>query len=673
MPKFVLLTVPLTIVVLAILILAFQLNRQLYDQQQVIVNRLAHAAVRHAGQLQREHLRLTAIIEATTDAVDEEAFQLQWNLVESRIHVLKNTLDSVLPSTKMQELYDDYVNRWSALQPAMKGWSTDPQNAVLKSEITTTMAGIELNINLLAADLQLLFEDRMQNWAEKSLFLNRLLTIGSFSFVVIILLMSYVVYLFLHNQALNEEILRTSEQRLHVILDTIPDAVYRVSNTGLYTDYKPAANQTHRFSGETFYRKHLSDVLPSEIATLVQEGIQSVLASQHQLLLEYPLSDAMTNRVRHYEARLLPSGNAEVQIIVRDISDVKQQEEAALQAQKLESLGVLAGGIAHDFNNLLTGMLGQASLAATKLSRGLPALDHIQKVVLSTERAADLTRQLFAYTGKGKFQIIALDLNQLIRDTTALMGTVLPSHAKLVMALQDELPFVRVDRGQIQQVAMNLFINAIEALPTGEGTITITTGTQSINGAERTSQSAGSAQATSNNDLAAGLYAVLQVADSGIGMDQATLSRIFDPFFSTKPKGHGLGLAATMGIIRTHQAHCKFRANPVAVPPLLCCCPPILRNKARRRRNWHCSAPVIPQRTTDCILIIDDEAPVLEVVTDILAGEGFQVTTATNGHEGIELFRLNHQTIDLILLDMKMPGIDGIETYQQLLQNSGGS
>jgi signal transduction histidine kinase len=665
LPKFVLLVAPLTITMLAILILAFQLNRQLYDQQQVIVNRLAHAAVRHVGQLQREELRLYVLIADTRDQLDEEQLVLQRDLVNSRFSVLHNTLAAVNPPTAILTRYTNSKAQWTALQPTIDAWLATPTDAARKQQIMITLEAIELNANQLATDLQALFEDRMQIWSNKSRFLNRLLTYGSFSFVIIILLMAYVIYLFFQNQNVNQAILRVSEQRLRSILDAIPDAVYRLSSAGIFIDYKPPANDAHRFPGESFYRKHLSDVLPAPVAESLQAGIASVLADGKQLLHEYSLTD-QAHQLRRYEARLLPSSNDEVQLIVRDITDVKLQEEAALQAQKLESLGVLAGGIAHDFNNLLTGMLGQASLAVAKLQRGLPALDHVQKVVLSAERAADLTRQLLAYTGKGKFQIDLLDLNQLMRETAALMSTALPSQAELEFALTEDLPRVQVDRGQIQQVVMNLFINAIEALPEGSGKVTITTGIQEIEEATAIGQPARGAQSATVSELQPGQYVFLRVSDTGSGMDQATLSRIFDPFFSTKAKGHGLGLSATQGIIRTHQGALQVQSQPGVGTTFTMLLPAALVHTSESEPV----GDVTPFNGKDqqSVLVIDDEAPVREAATDILAEQGFQVTAAANGHEGIDLFRRNHQQIDLVLLDMKMPGINGAETYQQLQQ-----
>jgi len=667
LPKFMLLITPFTVVLLAIMILAVQINRQLYEQQQIIVNRLSHAAVRHSGQLQREHLRFWSIIAATGEAIDQEIYREHHDLVQSRIRVLEITLSAAAPDQKVWDLFDEYVRQWQALQPLLAIWQADPQNLAVKARIGTRMADFERNINQITLEVQIQFEDRMQNWTDKSLFLNRLLTVGSFSFIVIILLMTYGIYLLFKEQVGHQDILRTSEQRLRVILDAIPDAVYRVTNTGIYTDYKPAANEAFRLPEESYDQKHLRDVLPSETAALIQGGIQTVLMTQEPLLIEYPLADAADQLIRHYEARLLASGTDEVQMIVRDITEVKEQEETAIQAQKLESLGILAGGIAHDFNNLLTGMLGQASLAVAKLNRGMPALDQIQKVVISAERAADLTRQLLAYTGKGKFQIVLLDLNQLVRDTAALMNTVLSSQTELALTLQEDLPSVYVDRGQIQQVVMNLFINAIEALPEGKGAIAIATGARWIDENQNHTLATDGVQTSSNNKLATGLYVSLSVTDTGIGMEQATLSRIFDPFFSTKPKGHGLGLSATMGIVRTHHGSLHVQSQPHMGTTFTL----LLPASEEKRAAPEVSAVIAPTKEgKQSILIIDDEAAVRETAMDILAESGFQVTTADNGYDGIDLFRNNYQQIDVVLLDMKMPGLNGTETYRELRQIS---
>ncbi len=652
------------LLVLAILVVAFQINQQLYDQQQIISGRLARTASRQVAQLQREHLRLYAMIEGTRDVVNTTAFQLQLDLVQSRIKIMQNIVFAGNADQEMHELYNTYDEGWRALEPQMIAWQAAPEDPQLRVRVTTEMAGIELEINRLSTLVQLAFEDRMASWANQSKFLNRLLILGAVSFAIIILLVAYASYLFLRNQALSERTLRNSEQRLRAILDAIPDAVYRVNRDGIYTDYKPPVSAGFRLPKETFEGKSIEDVLPAEVANLVQGGIQSVLSSGEQQLLEFMLPDLSTGECHYFEARLLASGQDEVQIIVRDITTVKQEEEAALQAQKLESLGVLAGGIAHDFNNLLTGMLGQASLAAAKLARNLPASEHIHKVILSAERAADLTRQLLAYTGKGKFQVGPLDFNQLIRDTTGLMDTVLPSNTKLVLTLHDNLPLVQSDRSQIQQVIMNLFINAIEALPDGAGIIEILTDTRQI-GEEGFAASFPLNSQASGSELAPGPYVMISVSDNGSGMDQMTLSRIFDPFFSTKPKGHGLGLSATIGIIRTHQGAIIVHSQPGAGTNFTILLPALAAvnlSAEEEAKGMPVSVMDHPKR----VLVIDDEANVREVASDILAEQGYIVIPAASGAEGVDLFRANRQEVGVVLLDLKMPGMNGKETFHEL-------
>ncbi len=663
--KFLLLASPLMLVVIIILIAAFAINQQLYDQQEAIIGRLAHAAVRHTAQLQREHLRLMGIIEGTRDVLDEATFQAQKDLVESRMNVMKITVLTSDPPQEVYVLYGDYVAGWLALQPLFEAWQHDPQDAALKTQILREMEAIELKANGILILVQASFEDHMSAWAEKSQFLNRLLTLGVFSFALIVLMILYTAYLHIRSQAATEEILFRSEQRLRSILDAIPDAVYRVNRYGFYTDYKPPVNESHCLPKDALNGKSIRDALTPDAALLVQEGIQSVLASGQQLLLEIALPDPQTQKMRQFETRLMPSGADEVQIIARDITTVREEEEAVLQAQKLESLGVLAGGIAHDFNNLLTGMLGQASLAVAKLDRGLSAIDNIQKVILSAERAADLTRQLLAYTGRGKFQIGPLSMNQVIRDTASLMETALPGHATLNLKLQDKLPLVQSDRAQIQQVLMNLFINAIEALPDGAGAISIITEARDID-QESFAGSATASNEVSSGALGVGPHVIIQVIDSGTGMDQATLNRIFDPFFSTKSKGHGLGLSATIGIIRSHQGMLRVQSQQGVGTTFTIILPALARMEMQPPDEVASIALPVATTGTSTVLVIDDEAQIRELADDVLAEQKYQVISASNGAEGIELFRANQQSIDVVLLDLKMPGMDGKQTFQEL-------
>ncbi|HEY6549381.1 MAG TPA: ATP-binding protein, partial [Vicinamibacteria bacterium] len=233
--------------------------------------------------------------------------------------------------------------------------------------------------------------------------------------------------------------------------------------------------------------------------------------------------------------------------ILHDVTDRRREEETLRLAQKMESLGVLAGGVAHDFNNLLAVMLGHTSLALANLPAASPVRDHVEKAVEAAERAAGLTRQMLAYSGRGHFQIRPTDLNQLVRDNAGLLGAAVPKQVQLVAQIDEASPHVAADPSQIQQILMNLTLNAAEAIGQRPGTVTIATRKREVGPADR--------QVTQpmGEPLPPGLYAELTVHDDGVGIDDATRSRIFEPFFSTKATGHGLGLAATQGIVRGHR------------------------------------------------------------------------------------------------------------------------
>lgn len=484
-----------------------------------------------------------------------------------------------------------------------------------------------------------------------------LLTALALSFVLSMLLTFYSLLQLIRERRRVEDALRTSERRHRILLDTIPDIVLRRKRDGTYTDYKPAKAFGTFMPQADFIGKSITEILPLAIAQLSMEASERALLTGKEQIYEYRMPHRKTGELRDYEGRVFPCGEDEVQVILRDVTDEKLQKERWHQAQKLESLGVLAGGIAHDFNNLLTGMLAQSSLAKFKLGRGLPALEHIDKTVTAAERAADLTRQLLAYAGKGKFQINALDLNQVLRETAGLIEAALPNRATLQLQLTDPLPLIEADHGQLQQIVMNLVINAAEALHENGGYVRLATKVEPVTTAHH-------ANPYLDTPLPPGDYVALQVADNGCGMEQETLKRIFDPFFSTKVQGHGLGLAATLGIIRTHHGSIQVETQlgggttftvlfpAVALPPVASC------NDAQ---------PVMLAYTPkQQILVIDDEPTVREAVTDILQIDGWQICAASSGAEGIESFRQHHNEIGLILLDMKMPGLSGAETFQGL-------
>jgi PAS domain S-box-containing protein len=340
--------------------------------------------------------------------------------------------------------------------------------------------------------------------------------------------------------------------------------------------------------------------------------------------------------------------------VVRDISQRKESEEALRQAQKLESLGVLAGGIAHDFNNLLTGMLGHASIVQATLPTDSAANEQLERLMQSAETAADLTRQLLAYAGKGQFAVRPLNLNRLIRENAGLIETAIPRRTEISLDLHEELPLLEADRGQIQQVIMNLVINAAESLGDKGGQVHLTTALQTLSASNETEFIGG-------DRLTPGDYIVLEVHDDGKGMTKSTIDRIFDPFFTTKASGHGLGLSATLGIIRTHNGGIQVESTTGQGSTFRIFFPASTKQEGRYPTN-----SFTPPQISGRVLIIDDEAPVRRVAADMLHVLGMETIVAVGGQEGLDIYLTEASNIDIVLLDMKMPGMDGEETFRRL-------
>ncbi len=344
---------------------------------------------------------------------------------------------------------------------------------------------------------------------------------------------------------------------------------------------------------------------------------------------------------------------------VRDyLEERRVNDEKLLQTQKLESLGILAGGVAHDFNNLLTGILGNASLALDVLPPGAPPQSMLEDVVRASERAAHLTKQLLAYAGKGRFVLEPVDLSHTVRDISHLIRSSIPKNAQLRLDLADRLPCIEADASQIQQVVMNLVINAAEAIPADRlGNVLVTTRIQHVD--EQYLQ-----QSLGVGEIGPGEYVSLEVHDTGVGMDPPTLQRIFDPFFTTKFAGRGLGLAATQGIVRGHKGAMKVYTTPGQGSTFKILFPSMAEDREPARP----AAAVIPpaKTQTGTVLVIDDEEAVRRTAKASLERRGYDIVLAENGVEGIQLFRALSGKISLVLLDLTMPGPGGEEVLRQI-------
>jgi CheY-like chemotaxis protein len=316
----------------------------------------------------------------------------------------------------------------------------------------------------------------------------------------------------------------------------------------------------------------------------------------------------------------------------------------------------LAGGIAHDFNNLLVGILGNASLAKNTLPPTSSVRQMLDDVISAGERAAVLTRQLLAYAGKGKFVIRPVDISALVREMIKLVQASVPKTVTVRLQLVPGLPPVVADVAQLQQLIMNLIINAAEAIGGNTGTVTVTTGKLQISGSEIKGTTGWSDPATP------GRYVFFEVEDTGAGMDEATIARIFDPFFTTKFTGRGLGLSAALGIVRGHQGFIQVISSPGRGSKFK-----VLFPAAHEE-----IAPESVQEVKDdltgsgVILLVDDEELVRRMAGATLAQLGYTVLEAGNGREAIELFQRNGSGIRLVILDLSMPVMNGEECLTQL-------
>ncbi|HYC31390.1 MAG TPA: response regulator, partial [Gemmatimonadales bacterium] len=315
------------------------------------------------------------------------------------------------------------------------------------------------------------------------------------------------------------------------------------------------------------------------------------------------------------------------------------------------------GGIAHDFNNLLMGVLGNANLARLDLAGDSPVLENVEHIETAALRAAELTKQMLAYSGKGQFVIQALDLSEVVQEMVHLLGTVVSKKASLRLELAKGLPAVEADATQVRQVAMNLITNASDALADGPGVITLTTG---VIQADR----AYLASTLFHEGLEPGEFVFVEVKDTGCGMTAETRTRMFDPFFTTKFAGRGLGLAAVLGIVRGHHGAIRLESEPgrgTTFRVLFPSAGPIRHE--RGGPELEVASGSLQGRT---VLVVDDEQLVREAVTRMLARIGVRPITVATGTEALRRLERDASVVDVVLLDMMMPEMNGEETFEEI-------
>jgi signal transduction histidine kinase len=333
-------------------------------------------------------------------------------------------------------------------------------------------------------------------------------------------------------------------------------------------------------------------------------------------------------------------------------------ERQMQQSQKLESLGVLAGGIAHDFNNILMAIMGHSDLALQDLSPLSPVRENLVEIERASKRAADLCKQMLAYSGRGRFVLEKINLNELIREMIYLLRSSISKKAVLNMNLDEKIVLVEGDATQIRQIVMNLIINASDALNDAMGVITITTSEEEYSSDQLSQMDHGV-------DLRVGRYAKIEVIDTGTGMQSEVIAKIFDPFFTTKFTGRGLGLAAVLGIVRSHQGALSVTSEPGMGTNFTILFPACEKNNDRNSEQTG-EGRAITHQNYKTVLLVDDEESVRNLGRLMLERCGYRVLTAANGLEAIEKYVHNADKISCTMLDLTMPVMDGEEAFNKI-------
>ena len=445
-----------------------------------------------------------------------------------------------------------------------------------------------------------------------------------------------------------EEALRESEERYRTVVSKAPVVIFTIDDKGIFTlseglGLAKLGLQPGQVVGQSVFDVYRD--YPSII-----EANKKALAGQ-RLRSEFEVEGTVFDV---YYSPVFDQNEKVIKVVgvATDITERKRAEEALYQAQKIKSIGLLSSGIAHDFNNLLNIMMGNISLAAKKISTDHQAVKFLDRSLLAMERAANLTKQILAYSGKGRFQILTIDLITMIRDHRNLFETVIPKNAELQINLLNDEVHIKGDPGQIEQIFMNLITNSAEAIGEKQGLITVSVSIVPMTDKELLEYSA-----ISNSILEEKSYVLLQVSDNGCGMNKETMEKMFDPFFTTKFVGRGLGLSAVLGIIRGHKGGIAVDSVEGVGTTFHVLLPlvdvPVLTKEALPENKFKHSS----EQAT--ILVIDDEEHVADMICDILELGQYHRRSATDPVVGIQLYEEQWRKIDLVILDYSMPKMNG--------------
>jgi signal transduction histidine kinase/ActR/RegA family two-component response regulator/HAMP domain-containing protein len=437
-------------------------------------------------------------------------------------------------------------------------------------------------------------------------------------------------------------------QKLAVFAQLNPNAAMELADDGSITYFNDAALKLAFSLG----KNHLRDVLPQNVEEIVASCLS---ANSSRPRMETKVNERTLSWLFHP----VPVDRI-VHCYVEDITERLSLEGQLRQAQKMESIGQLAAGVAHDFNNMLTIIQGHAGLLMAKAELTSKMFASAQAVYFAAERAAGLTRQLLMFSRKNVMQLRSLDLREAVSDMTKLLNRLLGANVKLEFDPPIELPMINADSGMLEQVVMNLAVNARDAMPKG-GTLTISVGPVQID----------EEYVQGHPEAREGAFVCLRVTDTGTGIDSATMSRIFEPFFTTKEigKGTGLGLATVYGIVKQHEGWIEVSSEVGKGSRFSVFLPATEQTTAAVKRDTDPTAFV--RGGSETILVVEDEDVLRDMAHTILEESGYRILDAANGKEAIGVWEKHRDEISLLLTDMVMPeGVSGVDLAERVLADN---
>jgi two-component system cell cycle sensor histidine kinase/response regulator CckA len=461
----------------------------------------------------------------------------------------------------------------------------------------------------------------------------------------------------------NQKKLNHSLEKTRAILEAIPDLMFVLARDGSYREFYAKDESMLAFPAgiiteSSILALNLPEIAAAEILHAISETID--LGTVHTVEYELDLPDGH----HYYEAGMSPYQGDTVLVLCRDVTrrKVAEAEQMSLTAQiqhvqKLESLGVLAGGIAHDFNNILMVITGNASLARITLKESGDTDKYLRAIETASSRASDLAGQMLAYSGRGEFKTVPLSLNTIAGEITDILHAAVTKKAVMLFDLYEDIPLILADVTQVRQVLMNLVTNASEALDDAPGTITVSTGVMYCNHLYINKLSR-------VEELPAGNYAYIEVKDNGSGMTGEITGKIFNPFFTTKFAGRGLGLSAVLGIMSAHSGAIEIQSEPGKGSTFRAFFP------VMADRVFY--PPLTPEMQSDAwetggtVLLVDDEPLIRSVGEAIINAIGFKVISAEDGLDCVKKFKENISEVDVVILDITMPNMDGDEAFREI-------